>query len=280
MTYDATVVRVFLASPSDVSEERAIAREVIHEWNSVHSEERKVVLLPVGWETDASPEMGDRAQEIINRQLLSSCDYVIAIFWARLGTPTGASPSGTVEELRDHIRAGKPASIYFSNAALPPDRIDTDQYRAVLSFRDECRSNGLLEVVQNSAEFRTKLSRQLAQTMVRHFLPRLAANATMSPSEVGDHPKPSISADAAELLRAAVAEPGGGSVILATDAMGTSVIAGTRDFTEPRSRRSEARWIKALEELELAGFLRDQYGTRFHFDVTHDGFEFVDYLGG
>lgn len=67
MSYDAKVFNVMIASPVDVASERNIVREVIHEWNAVHSRVRKIVLLPVGWESHSSPEMGSRPQEIINR---------------------------------------------------------------------------------------------------------------------------------------------------------------------------------------------------------------------
>lgn len=68
MSYTATVYNVMIASPSDVSEERVICREVIHEWNVVHSEKDGIVLMPLGWDTHSSPAMGDRPQEIINKQ--------------------------------------------------------------------------------------------------------------------------------------------------------------------------------------------------------------------
>ena len=50
MSYDAKVFNVMVASPGDVLAERAVFREVIHEWTAANSEVRKVVLLPVGWE--------------------------------------------------------------------------------------------------------------------------------------------------------------------------------------------------------------------------------------
>jgi hypothetical protein len=50
MSYTALVVKVMIASPSDVPRERQLVRDVIHEWNAVHAEDRKVVLMPVGWE--------------------------------------------------------------------------------------------------------------------------------------------------------------------------------------------------------------------------------------
>ena len=51
-----------------------------------------MILMPVGWDTHASPEMGDRAQAIINKQVLKNADLVVAAFWTRLGSPTGVSP--------------------------------------------------------------------------------------------------------------------------------------------------------------------------------------------
>jgi hypothetical protein len=57
MSYPATVVKVMIASPADVVAERDIAQRVILEWNFVHSEDRRVVLMPVGWDTHASPSM-------------------------------------------------------------------------------------------------------------------------------------------------------------------------------------------------------------------------------
>jgi hypothetical protein len=91
----AKVLNVMIASPSDVSQERQIARNVIAEWNTVHSD-RKTVLIPVGWETHSVPDTGDRPQAIINGQLLKDADLLIAVFWTRIGSPTGGAPSGTV----------------------------------------------------------------------------------------------------------------------------------------------------------------------------------------
>ncbi len=42
MPYQANVYKVMIASPSDVEEERKIAREVIHEWNAINSYGAKI----------------------------------------------------------------------------------------------------------------------------------------------------------------------------------------------------------------------------------------------
>jgi hypothetical protein len=70
VSYNATVIEAFIASPSDVEQERRIVREVIAEWNAVYARDRSVVLLPVAWETHSSPELGGRPQQMINDRLL------------------------------------------------------------------------------------------------------------------------------------------------------------------------------------------------------------------
>lgn len=61
--YKATIVKVMIASPVDVSRERRSIRDVVHEWNAIHAEDRKIVLMPVGWETDSYPDMAERPQK-------------------------------------------------------------------------------------------------------------------------------------------------------------------------------------------------------------------------
>ena len=111
MPYDAKVFKIMIASPSDVLEERKIIRQVIYEWNDINSESRKLVLLPTGWETNSSPEMGGKPQEIINKQILEKCDVLVGVFWTRIGTETDEFISGTVEEIEKHIHHGKLAML-------------------------------------------------------------------------------------------------------------------------------------------------------------------------
>ena len=154
MSYKAEVYKVMIASPGDVPTVRQLARDVIFEWNSVNSEDREILLMPVGWETHSSPEMGGRAQEIINKQILKSCDLLVAVFWTRLGSPTGESASGTVEEIEEHLSTGKPAMIYFSSEPVHPDSIDPEQYQGLLRFKNTCKQRGLIEEYESLREFR------------------------------------------------------------------------------------------------------------------------------
>src|ERR1035441_2233815 len=100
MGFEANVLRVMIASPGDVAEERKIVTEEIHRWNDANAVARRIVLLPVKWETNSTPQFGNPPQTIINRQLLDEADIVVAIFGSRIGTPTeaqgniGSSPGG------------------------------------------------------------------------------------------------------------------------------------------------------------------------------------------
>lgn len=99
MSYTATVIPVMIASPSDVHETRAATRDILLEWNYIHSDATRLVLMPVGWETHSSPELGMSAQDLINERVLRDCDLLIGIFWTRIGTPTGTK-AGTPRNFR------------------------------------------------------------------------------------------------------------------------------------------------------------------------------------
>jgi len=135
MSFKSETLRVFIASPSDLAEERQAATEAINEWNVQHAAAESVVLLPVKWETHATPRSGVRPQEAINRQLVQGCDILIGMFWTRIGTGTGVADSGTVEEIDRFVVGGKPAMLYFSSRPIDPDKIDLKQHKKLKSFK-------------------------------------------------------------------------------------------------------------------------------------------------
>jgi hypothetical protein len=157
MPYDATVYKVVIASPSDVEKERAIARKVIYKWGVLHSEEKKIILLPIGWETHSYPESGDRAQSILYKQIIKNSDLLIGIFWTRIGTPTGQAESGTVEEIEEHIKTGKPAMLYFSNKDIDPRSINNEQYEKVKALKNKYKGESLYHEFSTDEEFESEL---------------------------------------------------------------------------------------------------------------------------
>jgi hypothetical protein len=144
MPFTANVIRVLIASPSDLVEERKVAITTVYEWNALHAEAESVVLLPVAWETHATPRSGVRPQAAINEQLVDQSDILVGMFWTKLGSSTGVAPSGTVEEIERFISAGKPALLYFSKRPVDPGTIDAKQNRKLKEFKETTQKNALV----------------------------------------------------------------------------------------------------------------------------------------
>lgn len=62
-------VRVFIASPGDVAEERDVTSLVVGELNRIFKNPFGVGLDAVRWETHAWPDVGDDPQDVINKQI-------------------------------------------------------------------------------------------------------------------------------------------------------------------------------------------------------------------
>jgi hypothetical protein len=161
MSFDSRAYRILIASPSDVDDERDIAVRVIQEWNDLHSYNRKVVLLPLRWETHTAPEYGTRPQEVINRAIVDQCDLLIGVFWTRVGSPTGISDSGTLEEIDRVAKAGKPVMLYFSKIGVDPGTLDLEQVKKLKQFKERIYPQALTESYRSIIEFRDKFAKQL-----------------------------------------------------------------------------------------------------------------------
>ena len=274
MPYEARSLKVMIASPGDVSADQTV-RDVLTEWNHIHSEDRGLVLMPIGWETHSSPTMGDRPQAIINKQILGNCDLLVAVFWTRIGSPTGVAVSGTVEEIQEHLNAGKPAMIYFSSAPVRPDSVDEKQYAALKEFKQECYKKGLVESYDTLGEFRDKFSRQFTQTIIRAYPTTTGGTTTTTtppPPAV-----PPMSDEAKELLVAA-ADDRTGRLMRLRHMGGLVVQASGRKFAKEGDPRSEARWEGVIQELEGLRLIEDRSNKREVFAVTDEGFRIADLL--
>jgi hypothetical protein len=161
MSFKSETYRILIASPSDLTEERLAATEAINDWNAQHAAAEAVVLLPVKWETHATPQADVRPQAAINRQLVRGCDILVGMFWTKLGTNTGVAESGTVEEIDRFIGAGKPALLYFSSRPIDPNKIDLKQHRTLRAFQDATCKNALTGRFSSVDELRLTLLRDL-----------------------------------------------------------------------------------------------------------------------
>lgn len=275
MPYPATVIRVMISSPSDCGDAQTLARTVIDDWNAAHSSEQGLYLAAVGWGSHSAPEMGDRPQEIINKQVLRDCDLLIAVFWTRLGTPTGKASSGTVEEIEEHLNARRPVMLYFSETPLPPRLIDEAQHKALREFGASCEARGLIDTFDSLDDFREKLSRQLAQTVNREFRQIRMAGAGTGGSAPDALPDLS---DTAKRLLSEAARDSKGCIFFFRSTASLTVQTNGKQLAEAQDARSEARWRAARDEL-VSSRLLEARGVRGEvFAVTSAGFDLADRL--
>lgn len=152
-----------IGSPSDVAEERVAATDAVNEWNIQYADAEGVVLLPVKWETHATPTSGVRPQSAINEQLVDRCDIFVGIFWTTLGTSTGVAASGTVEEIDRFVAAGKPALLYFCQRKVRKGKIDPKQVARLKKFKAATYKKALVGSFATLPELRRVLLRDLTR---------------------------------------------------------------------------------------------------------------------
>lgn len=134
--------RVFIASPSDLSEEREAISGVISELNSTYGNSNNIIIELLKWETNSAPGISTESVQTLINTDIPEYDLFIGLLWMKFGTPTKLFGSGTEEEFElAHAKFIKdPKSIqilfYFKNA-LPSslNEINPEQLSKVKNFK-------------------------------------------------------------------------------------------------------------------------------------------------
>jgi len=224
--------------------------------------------MPIGWESHSSPQMGLRPQEVINRQILKDCDLSIAAFWTRIGSPTGEFASGTVEEIEEHLSAGKPAMLYFSTAPVQPDSIDKKQYKELQKFKKSCESRGLIESYDSLSVFKGKISRHLAQTVIRNFTTDTVSQKDLATQQLEIPPL----SEYAKFLLQEVAQDSEGTLLKLFTFNGLHIQTNGKEHN-PETSRDRAEMESAVNQLQLYQLIQDRghKGEVFAMVVVHEG---------
>jgi hypothetical protein len=277
MSYKAQVFNVMIASPGDVASERSIMRDVIYEWNAVHSSSRNIVLLPIGWESHTSPEMGNSPQEIINKQILDKCDLLIGVFWTRIGTKTNHYASGTVEEIEKHIKSEKPAMLYFSSQPVAMDTVDLNQIQELKLFKESCQLRGLYESYDSHTDFKEKFYRHLQLKLNEHpFFKDIESDSIVEVRESNTQ-LPSLAEEARILLKEASIDAHGNIMKIRT-LSGTIIQTNNKNFTGSSDRREVAKWEAAIEELISNNLLVERGHKGESFEISNLGYQVADMI--
>jgi hypothetical protein len=168
MPRKVTLVQMFVASPSDVQQERDLLESLIAELNKNWSRNSGVIFELVRWETHVRPGFGNDPQAVINEQIGDNYDVFIGVLWGCFGTTTPRAMSGTFEEFERAYKrfqsTGAPEIMfYFKDAPIAPSKIDPAQLQQVQSFRASLpEKGGLYATFEDESGFQTSLRAHLA----------------------------------------------------------------------------------------------------------------------
>ena len=178
--YQVRVLRIVLASPSDVQAERDALPEVLNELNLGVAADRRMRLELTRWETDTYPGFHPEGpQGLIDPIIrIEDCDILIGIFWKRFGTSINdKEKSGTEHEFRVAYKAWKEKQrpqiqIYFNQKAYSPKtKEETDQWGQVLEFKKQFPKEGLWWPYKGKSNFGGLVRKHLTQFICGHFPP-------------------------------------------------------------------------------------------------------------
>lgn len=180
-------VRIFIASPSDVEQERDQLAKVVNSLNSTIAAvapEKRITLELVRYETHTYPGFSrDGAQGTIWDQLgdIGDYDIFIGVMWKRFGTPTPHAQSGTEEEfkkayaaLMGGLKKLKHVIFYFcqEKIAIPRTRDEWEQLGKVITFKEELSGIGRVGEYTDRESFDEIVKSHLDQVLSRIFSER------------------------------------------------------------------------------------------------------------
>lgn len=164
---------VMIGSPSDAGDERQAITDAILRWNAVNRD-KGIILEPVKWETHATPGLQGRPQGMINAELIPISDILLAVFRSRAGSPTGKELSGTIEEIREFMQAGKYVVLYFYEGTVDIRTVDPDQLKTITEFRKEIQQHGLTAGYGSVSELREHILCHMTSIVGRLSAPKVA----------------------------------------------------------------------------------------------------------
>ena len=175
--YQANVYRIMIGSPSDIKEEIQVTIDVLEHWNNLHSEQNKIVLLPLHWSISSYPAIGKHPQKLLNEQIVEKSDLLVCVFGTRLGSPTDTEISGTVEEIKEHRKAGKNVMVFFKKSTDDVYSMDSKQLQRIIDFRESIKNNALWYDFTDINDFKQELEDKLQLYINEHWA-KISMNLT------------------------------------------------------------------------------------------------------
>lgn len=163
-------IKVFLASPMDLEQERAQFQSVLKSINENEGASLNAEFVLLCWENNTHPGLNEDAQAVVNRQLRSDYDVFVCLFRDRIGTPTNRTISGTVEEYeRARLRVLKNPNLeimayYFESETFRPE---------IQQMKNKMGEDGALYCEVRRTDSFEELVRKHLMTLLSNHLSRI-----------------------------------------------------------------------------------------------------------
>jgi hypothetical protein len=262
-----TAFSVKIASSGDLAMEDVVAREVIYEWNGCHSWQERKALLPLCRAESSSPEKDP-----------TPSDLLVAFFCAATGEPGQVAIEPEIER---QLKEKRPVLIYLSEGRAHFSRATPNKIPSLEELRKRFAAEAPVDSFRDEKEFRAKFAQQLEVLLLRHpffrtegeFSPEAAA-----PPMVEKHPPhpPEYSKMAQSLLMQACDDPEA-YIGYVKDSRGLKIQVNGRQVVERVD--TAADWDAAFQELLAAGLIRSAGFNGQLFQISAEGFKFLETLG-
>lgn len=166
-----------IGCPSNIQQEVNIAKQIIIEWTCTNAELHKIALLPLHWSTDSYPVIGQHPQKELNQQIVEKSDMLICIFGAKVGTPTDTAESGSIEEIDEHIKAGKHVMVFFRNN-INISKVNPDELKKLNDFKNRVKTSCMWAKYQDERDFGEILRKKLTLFLNDNWLRQQPAVGT------------------------------------------------------------------------------------------------------
>ena len=157
--------KCLLISLGDVQEEREGLTDSVAHWNAQIGETLGAKVELVKWETHSAPDMSGEPQKALNQQIVDHCDFGVAVFWYRLGTPTNNHDSGSIEEINRMGQSGKRVLIYFCSRPVPQDALSSNQFPRLQEVKCDFQERGLLGSYSDTENLKQQFTLHLTKVI-------------------------------------------------------------------------------------------------------------------
>lgn len=159
MSKTFTKYYLLLSCPNDANTFIPAIKDSVERFNMTYGESNDLYIELKHWSLNSFAQSGKTAQHILNEQLVDNCDFCVALFWNRFGTPTDKYDSGTEEEIDLMMQQNKNVFLYHITAPSGTNKAYNAQRKKITDFLKKYK--GLYKTVNSTTELQEDLFKGL-----------------------------------------------------------------------------------------------------------------------